>query len=240
MANRKPKPYPVTWDQVSAFRLSRHHLMERAMPNELPSVVRDMAGAQAQLFSAAQISIWSRIQNLQISQIEEAISKRTLVKAACMRRTLFLAPSESLAIFVRGSAKRAEKEIRWARRKGVPIQLIEGAIKAALSVLDEPLTRPEIAERTCRALGVQMQIYRGGGWGSRRKLDAVPVGEYKGRRHLVDAQHHPSVFRPQGWISPVVLVDGRVEGVWKYTQEGNHLQVEVTQFILNKLSWSAC
>ena len=321
-----------------------------------------MTGAQAQLLSAAQISLWARLQGLRIADVEEALRERAIVKAACMRQTLFLVPSKHLAVFVRGTARRAEKEIRWARGKGVPDRMIDAAIDAALSVLDKPLTRTEIAERASRALGVRMQAIHGGGWGSHRKVAAVPVGEltypvvdllhlaaargvvcygpnreneptfvradawiphwkdmpgeqaeemllrrylrafgpatprdfalwtgmtltearavwarvqsgfapvevegwraeilredleelagtrfepplvrllpyfdtyllgHKERDHLVDTEHQPRVYRPQGWVAPVVLVDGRALGVWKHAQEGDRLQVEVEKF----------
>lgn len=106
------KPISITWNQVAAFRLARHHLTERTPTKNLISVVSDMIGAQAQLLSAAQISLWSRVRNLQIAHIEKALNERRLVKASAMRRTLFLVPSKDLAIFVRGSARRAEKDIR--------------------------------------------------------------------------------------------------------------------------------
>ena len=170
-------PLSVTWDQVAAFRLSRHHLAERTPIKDLIPVVEDMTGAQAQLPSAAQISLWSRVRDLRIAHIEAALNDQRLVKAACMRRTLFLVPAKQLAIFVRGSTRRAEKEIHWARGKGVPDRVLDAAIDAALGVLDKPLTRPEIADRVSRALGVQMLAIHGGGWGSRRKVAAVPVGE---------------------------------------------------------------
>jgi hypothetical protein len=95
-------PLSVTWNQVAAFRLSRHHLSARAPTTALLSVVHQMAGAQAQLLSAAHISLWSRVRDLQVAHVEAALSERSLVKASCMRRTLFLVPSEHLAIFVRG------------------------------------------------------------------------------------------------------------------------------------------
>jgi uncharacterized protein YcaQ len=352
----------VTWSQAAAFRLSRHHLTERAPATALISVVRDMAGAQAQLLSAAQISLWSRVRDLRIAHVEAALSQRSLVKAACMRRTLFLVPSEDLAIFVRGSARRAEKGLRWARGKGVPDRVVDAAIDAALGVLDQPLTRSEIAERVTRALGVRMQAVHGGGWGRRTKVAAVPVGEltypvvdllhlvaargvvcygpdrdheptfvradawiphwqdvpgeraegallrtylrafgpateadfalwsgmtlndaraiwarehasiapvtvegwaaavlgedldqlaqaaferplvrllpyfdsyllgHKEREHLVSVQHRPNIYRPQGWIAPVVLVDGRASAVWAQARQGNHLSVNVSAF----------
>ena len=358
----KPEQLSVTWNQVAAFRLARHHLLERAPTKDLITVVRDMTGAQAQLLSAAQLSLWARVRDLQIANVEEAIRQRTLVKASCMRRTLFLVPSDSLAVFVRGSTRRAEKEIRWARGKGVPDRVLDAAIDAALGALDQPLTRPEIAERVSRALGVQMRAAHGGGWGHRKKIAAVPVGEltypvvdllhlsasrgvvcygplrgteptfvradawipkwqdlpredaegallrmylrafgpataadfalwtgitltdareiwareqagfasvnvagwtaevlqedldelaqaefekslvrllpyfdtfllgHKNRDHLVGVEHKPKVYRAQGWIAPVVLVDGRVSAVWQHVRDGNRLRAQVMKF----------
>jgi len=164
----------VTWDQANAFRLARHHLLERASTKNLVSVAYDMTGAQAQLPSAAQLSLGLRVHDLQIKDVEDAIVKRKLVKASCMRRTLFLVPAKYLAVFVRGSARRAQKEINWALGKGVPERVIDKVIDATLNVLDEPLTRPEIADHVSRALGVQKRDVHGGGWGSRRKVAASP------------------------------------------------------------------
>jgi len=321
-----------------------------------------MTGAQAQLLSAAEMSLGMRVHDLKRKDIEDVINKRKLVKSNCMRRTLFLVPAKHLATFVRGSARRAQKEINWALKKGVPERTIDKVIDATLNVLDEPLTRPEIAERVSRALGVQKKDVHGGGWGSNRKLAAVPVGHlnypivyllhvvaargvicygdyqdneptfvradawipkwkdltqedaegkllrkylqaygpateadyaiwcgisqteareiwsreaaslttvivegrsatilrkdldeltnasfeyphvrllpyfdvyllgHKDRQHIVDKKHQPKVFRPQGWISPVVLVDGRVAGIWKHTQEKDRLLVSVDKF----------
>jgi len=365
VSTRQGAQFSVTWEQVAAFRLARHHLSERAPAKALISVVGDMTGAQAQLLSAAQISLWSRVRDLRIAHVEEALSERILVKASCMRRTLFLVPAKDLAIFVRGSARRAEKEIRWALGKGVPSRVVDAAIEAALGALDQPLTRPEIAERVSRTLGVRMRAVHGGGWGRRSKVAAVPVGEltypivdllhlaaargvvchgpnrgneptfvranawipqwqdvpveqaegmllrrylrafgpataadfamwtgitlteareiwarvareqadiapvnvegweasvlredlselaqagfegplvrllpyfdsfllgHKERDHLVAMQHRPKVYRPQGWIAPVVLVDGRAVAIWEHAREGNRLRVKVAKF----------
>jgi hypothetical protein len=362
MSTRQHAQLSVTRNQVAAFRLARHHLSQRASTKDLISVAGDMAGAQAQLLSAAQLSLWSRIRDLRIADVEETLSQRALVKAACMRQTLFLVPSNYLAVFVRGTARRAEKEIRWALGKGVPERVVEAAIDAALGALDQPLTRPEIAERVSQALGVQMQAVHGGGWGRRTKVAAVPVGDltypvvellhlvaargvvcygpnhgneptfvradawiphwqdvprqqaedillrkylrafgpataadfalwtgmtlrearqiwarqqadlapvnvdgwtaevlredldelaqaeferptirllpyfdsfllgHKQREHIVAIEHRPQVYRAQGWIAPVVLVDGRAIAVWKHAREGDRLRVKVAKF----------
>src|SRR6202022_2012657 len=124
-----------------------------------------------------QRSLLPRVRDLQIAQVAQALSERVLGKASCMRRTLFLLPSEDLAIFVRGSARRAEKGIRWALGKGVPDRVVEATIDAVLGALDHPLTRQEIAERVSQSLGVRMRAIHGGGWGSRTKVAAVPVDD---------------------------------------------------------------
>lgn len=360
--SKTPDAFSVTWDQVAAFRLARHHLVERAPGKALVTVAGDIAGAQAQLLPAAQMSLWSRVRGLQLKHVEEAMSKRALVKAACMRRTLFLVPSKDLAVFVRGTARRAEKEVNWAVRKGVPERVVEAAIEATLAVLDQPLTRSEIAERVSRALGVKIRAVHGGGWGSRREVAAVPVGKltypvvyllhvvaargvvcygpprgneptfvradawiprwrdvsqeeaeslllrrylrafgpatvadfamwagvsqteareiwaraqtdlasvdvegwtatvlrkdldtlaqasferplvrllpyfdtfllgHREREHLAATQHRPKIYRPQGWISPVILVDGRVAAVWEHARQKDRLHIKVTKF----------
>ena len=43
-------------------------------------------------------------------------------------------------------------------------------------------------------------------------------------------EHRPKVYRSQGWISPVVLVDGRATAVWEHARAGNRLLVKVTKF----------
>src|SRR6187402_1893895 len=167
---------PVTRDQVAAYRLARHHLDRRAPKHALVSVVGSMAGAQAQLLSAAQISLSARTAGLTVADVDTALAQRLVVKVGCMRRTLYLVPAGLVAVFVRGTARRAEKEVRWALRKGVPSRVVDAAIDAALGALDEPLTRAELAERACRALGTRPRVVHGGGWGSRGKVAAVPVG----------------------------------------------------------------
>jgi hypothetical protein len=52
-----------------------------------------------------------------------------------------------------------------------------------------------------------------------RDLDAVLPSEQRAR-----------VYRPQGWLSPVVLVDGRMAGVWSHELKGDRVVVEVEPF----------
>jgi len=38
------------------------------------------------------------------------------------------------------------------------------------------------------------------------------------------------VYRDQGWLSPVVLVDGRAIGVWSHRKKGERLEITVEPF----------
>lgn len=39
------------------------------------------------------------------------------------------------------------------------------------------------------------------------------------------------IYRPQGWLSPVVLVNGRMDGIWKHERKGKRLLVTIQPFI---------
>src|SRR5688572_18557525 len=138
----------VSPGQVAAFRLSRQHLATRAPASDLVRVAGDMAGAQAQVLSAAQMSLWARTADVAVADIEKALwQDRTLLKAWCMRGSLHLIPSDDFAVFVRGCARREARSADWFRRARIPMEPVNRIIEAVPSLLDEPLTRKEIGER---------------------------------------------------------------------------------------------
>jgi len=53
---------------------------------------------------------------------------------------------------------------------------------------------------------------------------------HRDRDHLVDRAHYKQVYKDQGWLAPVVLVDGRVAGTWSYQRHPRKLAVEVKMF----------
>jgi hypothetical protein len=60
-------------------------------------------------------------------------------------------------------------------------------------------------------------------------FDSFLLG-HRTRQHLVGPRDHIRVYRPQGWVAPVILVDGRVAGVWAHAREGGRLRIRVTGF----------
>jgi uncharacterized protein YcaQ len=52
----------------------------------------------------------------------------------------------------------------------------------------------------------------------------------KDKGHLVDRDHYKNVYRPQGWLAPTVLVDGRVAGVWSHERKGPAVSLRIESF----------
>jgi hypothetical protein len=53
---------------------------------------------------------------------------------------------------------------------------------------------------------------------------------HRAKDHLLSTKHYKRVYRNQGWISPVVLIDGTVAGVWSHKLESERLLVEIELF----------
>lgn len=104
-----------------------------------------------------------------------------------------------------------------------------------------------IRKRLQREL-VEIQAEGKPAWLLRCDLDALQQETAK-RRHLrllpyfdgyllghakkdafLDPKHYKRVFRQAGWVSPVVLLNGKVIGVWSLTQRSKHVLVEVAPF----------
>jgi hypothetical protein len=61
-------------------------------------------------------------------------------------------------------------------------------------------------------------------------FDQYVVSAPRGDDGVVDPAHRVRVYRPQAWLSPVLVVDGRMVGVWSHERKGERLIVEVEPF----------
>jgi hypothetical protein len=61
-------------------------------------------------------------------------------------------------------------------------------------------------------------------------FDPYVIGSSRHTESLMPGPFRPRVFRPQGWLTPVVTVDGRIEGVWTWERKGSKLTVAVEPF----------
>ncbi len=108
------------------------------------------------------------------------------------------------------------------------------------------------AERRFRALGdsaIEVDIEGVQHWALADQVTAIARSTPQGAVRLLPAfdpyliasprdepavlapERKPLVHRPQGWISPVLLVDGRIEGVWRHERAGGRLNVRIEPFV---------
>jgi hypothetical protein len=91
---------PFTAEQIHAFRLRRHHLLDRTS-KDLVTICRDICGVQAQIMSAAQLQLWARNHAITPAAVNDALWKtRSLVKTSLMRQTLHLVPTEDFPLYI--------------------------------------------------------------------------------------------------------------------------------------------
>jgi Winged helix DNA-binding domain len=61
-------------------------------------------------------------------------------------------------------------------------------------------------------------------------FDQYVVAATKQARHFLPGDFADRIYRPQGWLSPVLLVDGEMSGVWRHERRGKRLELEVEPF----------
>jgi uncharacterized protein YcaQ len=110
---------------------------------------------------------------------------------------------------------------------------------------------PARAERLLRGLGdaaVEVDLEGAPAWMAAAHLDAARaakpartvnllpafdpyvIGAARDAPALLDPALRARVYRPQGWISPVLLVDGRMAGVWKHKRTGGRIVLRIQPF----------
>ena len=106
------------------------------------------------------------------------------------------------------------KEI-WSRAEADIAQVDVEGWKASVVQSDLPeLEKAEVKQPVVRLLPY---------------FDSFLLG-HKEKQHLVEARNSKSVYRPQGWVAPVLLVNGHAQGVWSHTRTKKNLEVRVSPF----------
>jgi uncharacterized protein YcaQ len=339
----------LSWRQILAWRLKRHHLTERAPRSEMLDVIARIGGLHAQVMSSAELTLWARVEGLDREAVAEALwEERSLVKLWAMRGTLHLLPAVELDTWL-GALGTYDHYLKpvWLRSFEITREQLEQLIDAIGEALDgELLTREELGAAVARITGSaeirdkvqgswgpylkpasfrgrlcfgpsdgqRVRFTRPDGWLGRGPARADPETALRDvtRRHLgafgpaaredlarwwgvqpaqggrmlkalgdelveVDTEgtvgwmlrehaeeaaaaepaklarllpgfdmwvigaardsaaqlepaHKQRVYRDQGWISPVLLVNGRMDGVWKHERKGKRLLVTIEPF----------
>jgi hypothetical protein len=193
------KPVELTWPQVHAFRLTRHHLNGRAPRKDLAKVVGEIGGAQAQVMSAAEMQIAVRAE-CTVADVRDALWKtKSLVKTWLMRGTLHLARSEDLPVYIGAMGRHWVSQMRpsWLEYMQVTEKefwKICEDIGAALN--GTPMTREELIAQVGRGRSEHVHQVLRSGWGGMLKPAArnglLCFGPNRGQT--------VTFVRPESWL----------------------------------------
>ena len=62
-------------------------------------------------------------------------------------------------------------------------------------------------------------------------FDQYVIGASHHSAHLLPGDLRSRVYRPQGWVSPVLLVNGRMDGVWRHEIKSSRVEVSIEPFV---------
>lgn len=173
------KSKTVKWPQVHAWHLERHGLAPRLRSGNAVEAAMRTAGIQAQVMSAAELAICTRVEELRPHDVARALwHDRTLVKTWTMRGgTLHLLAADDLALYVaaRGFLDETRPWSTYFAYYGItPVQQ-EAFLAAVPQVLgQEPMTRQQLADAVARQTGVASlrDLILGSSWGTPLKPSA--------------------------------------------------------------------
>jgi Winged helix DNA-binding domain len=208
MFDLNPTLRELSWAQVHAFRVERHHLVRRAAKQDMSRVVGEIGGVQAQVMSAAELQTVVRV-DCRVEDVRDALWKRkTLVKTWLMRGTLHLVPAEDLPVFT------AAMQTRWMRLRKSWLEFVQltepefmSLVEAIGQALDgQVLTREELIEKVGKGEPVRIREVMKSGWGMILK----PVAR-RGLLCFGPSRGQSVTFaRPQQWLGAWREVDPEV------------------------------
>jgi winged helix DNA-binding protein len=150
----------LDWNQVTAFRLGRHHLDERVRARTparaMLEVTAGIAGVHAQVMSSAELTLWARVEGLDPDAVRRALwEDRTLVKTWAIRGTLHLLPAAEFPLWQAAlSTRRGYEAGAWLKAFGVTRQELQRLNDAVGEALDgRMLTREELAAKVGELTG---------------------------------------------------------------------------------------
>lgn len=191
----------LTWSQVHAWRLSQHGLFPRFSSQERMQAVTRTGGIQAQVMSAAELALCTRVDGLAPQDVQSALFQdHTLVKTWAMRGTFHIFSSRELPLYI--AAQNWQYTERWSKyfaEAGLSSAQQDAFLQAIPYVLEQgPLTRLQLADAVARHTGVvaMRELILSESWGTPLKPSA-----YRGDLCCGPGQGKTATFmNPRKWV----------------------------------------
>ena len=195
---------PFTSEQIHAFRLRRHHLLDPS-GKDLVTICRDVCGVQAQIMSAAQLQLWARHHAITPAVVNEALWKtRALVKTSLMRQTLHLVPADEFPLYIAAQKSTRVRTVLVRMAKfGIAREEAEDLTALILNFLNAgPAPRVAIAESIRPKVSKRIHKWMAESWSMVR----LPIAE--GQICYGPGEGNQATFiRTDRWLSKLRTID---------------------------------
>jgi hypothetical protein len=193
----------LKWQQVHTWRLAQHGLTPRFSSQDFALAVTRTAGIQAQVMSAAELAMCTRVEGLSPRDVQSALwQDHTLIKTWAMRGTLHLLAASELPLYI--AAQSWQHTERWSKyfaAFGLSRAQQDAFLLAIPYVLEQeqrPLTRLQLADAVAKHTGIASlrDLIVSSSWGTPLKPSA-----YRGDLCFGPGQGKTATFMsPRKWI----------------------------------------
>ena len=212
----------LQWPQVHAWRMRQHGLAPRLSTQDYILAVTRTAGIQAQVMSAAELAMCTRVEGLAPRDVQAALFEdHTLVRTWAMRGTLHVLAANELPLYV--AARNWQLAANWSKyfaEFGLSGSQQEAFLLAVPHVLEQgPLTRSQLADALAQHIGLASvrDLILSSSWGAPLKPSA-----YRGELCFGPGQGKTGTFmNPRTWISEWQVIEQELalqEMVRRYLQ----------------------
>lgn len=199
----------LKWHQVHAWRLAQHGLSPRFSRQDFLNTVTLTGGIQAQVMSAAELAICTRVEGFCPEDVRSALFQdHTLVRTWAMRGTLHILSASELPLYVaaRSTHDEARNYSNYFAYYGITTQQQEAFLTAVPQVLGkQPMTRQQLATAIAEQTGLTHlgELLLSSSWGTPFKPSA-----FRGDLCFGPSQGQNATFvNPRAWVSNWQAID---------------------------------
>jgi Winged helix DNA-binding domain len=203
-----------TWQEVWGRRLARHALLAPAPKERLVEVVRAVCGIHAQMLSAAELSVGTRVVGVTRQDVRtELWQRRGLVKTHGPRGTIHLFPADDAPLWAAAlQVNRRPDDARRLAQMGLDTVQMEALVAAIGDALDgQCLTREELGREVAGRVGSWATDAVSPAFGGQWPRWLMALGTAANAGLLCFGPDHGSkvtFVRPDQWLGGWTAVDG--------------------------------
>ncbi len=223
---------PLIMDALAAGPLGRSGIAAALRPKVSKRVLRfmDLSWSHIRVPIAEGLICYGSGEGNEIAFVrtDQWLEKRTHTKVMSQSLTPVEAQCALLRKYLRAYGPATVRDFaHWA---GLPMQ----QAKLLPSLLASELAEVSVGGKICFMLREDAPALRDVS-GKTPSVRLLPLFDpyllaHREKDHLFAAAHYKRVYRNQGWISPVVLIDGEIAAVWWHKIQKKKLTIQVEPF----------